>query len=155
MKLKDFFRHSIIHYLLGSKIVARSSKIAGVLITKFTKKPVYIQIETKNTFPWLDCFLKACVIDVIHLMFNLLTLWQVYFILFICWSIFPRKLWKKDRVRGSFEVTLWSQKVSSKENPSLFPCIEHKASKLVLDCIWTVYFNLHKNILTRKVEKIL
>ena len=38
---------------------------------------------------------------------------------------------------------------------TLFPCIEHKASKLVLECIWTVYFNLHKNILTRKVEKIL
>ena len=34
VKLKDFFRHSIIHYLVGSKIVARSSKIAGVLITK-------------------------------------------------------------------------------------------------------------------------
>ena len=68
---------------------------------------------------------------------------------------FSKKVMKKDRVRGSFEVTLWSQKVSSKENPHLFPCIEHKASKLVLDCIWTVYFNLHKNILTRKVEKIL
>ena len=99
-------------------------------------------------------FPKVCVIDHIQFMFNLLTLYYFIYLL-IDFSKKVMKKMKKDRVRGSFEVTLWSQKVSLKENPYLFPCIEHKASKLVLDCIWTVYFNLHKNILTRKVEKIL
>ena len=46
--IEGFFHHSIIHYLLSSKIVAKSSKIA-----EFTKKQKYISVT--GLFPKSVC----------------------------------------------------------------------------------------------------